>query len=708
MNSRSAFKLMVATATFFTAGGSLLALDVPSSADAYVRSGSFQNSNFGTATSLAIKKSASPTDDFNREIYLKFDLSEVTSIRSAKLQLHGSSSTPEIVAVDLYSAATTSWSEGGITWANRPATGPIMWSTLAVQNAPAWHTWDITRYLQGEKTMGRNVVTLVLRASVASTTGNIGFNSREASSNRPKLVITEAFPWMYHEAEDGTLENGATIQASTSWGDVAFEARGRKAALLNAQNEGVRWTAKKAADRATVRYSIPDGQTGTLQLFVNSESQPRAEFALNSLRMRETKTNGDGPSSDIVRYYDDVMMPVGTIAKNDVVRVRKKEANSVAIHLDFLELEDAPNTAPGKPDSSWVAVALNTGDDRQAIVDAIATANSGSKKVWIPAGSYTIAAPPSGDIAIPVPGGITIKGAGIWHTTLTKNFGGTNKRVFQLTGNNVTLQDFKCIDTITTLSGNSQNVVVRPNDNTSGHVVERIWAEYASLFLGFNVSNVTVRDNRIRNAYKDTIHFAKNSTNNLVERNAIRNAGDDNVAFIAYDQDGMADNLAQYNVAECAYWGRGLSIGGGDGNILRYNLANDCSRAGLLVTVENFNTQITHFCTNFAVERNVVVRCGNAITGSGHPTTGAVSVFGHVNEEMQGKVDYNLILGSAHHALRADGYVGDAGTSNVVYARYNGIEQPAAGNRVHTALLTDNTVSPPGQPNFVASSNHDL
>ncbi|HYD82653.1 MAG TPA: DNRLRE domain-containing protein, partial [Opitutus sp.] len=64
-------------------------------ADAYVRSGVNQPINYGNATTLEIKKSANPADDFNREIYLKFDLSGVTSIRTAKLRLYGSAGSPE-------------------------------------------------------------------------------------------------------------------------------------------------------------------------------------------------------------------------------------------------------------------------------------------------------------------------------------------------------------------------------------------------------------------------------------------------------------------------------------------------------------------------------------------------------------------------------------------------------------------------------------
>lgn len=666
-------------------------------ADAYVRSGTNQNTNYGSDTTLVLKKSASPTDDFNREVYLKFDLTTVTSVRTAKLRLYGSSTAPEIVTTDLYSSSNTAWTEAGITWANKPAPGPVMWSTLALQNAPAWHEWDITNFLQGEKVLGRNTVTLVLKNSVASTTGTIAFNSRNHASNKPELVIEQAFPWTYYEAEAGTRHASATLDTGTVWGDIAYEARGKKTVTLDATGEYVQWTNVVAATHATVRYSIADGSTGTLALYVNGTK--KSDLALTSTRMRETKT-GVIPVGGIVRLYDDVMVAVpGGIPANATVKLQKDVAGSTAYVIDFLEVETAP-AAGIKPDNTWVSVATGTGDDRAAIVAAISTANSGSKKVWIPAGNFTIelAGGPS-DGGITVPAGITIRGAGLWHTNLTKNYGGSNRRIFTLTGNNVTLQDFKAIDTITTLENNGQNVVVRANDSTSGHVIERIWGEYASLFLGFHVSNCIVRNNRIRNAYKDTIHFARNSTGNLAEKNCVRNAGDDNVAFIAYENTGMANNTAQYNVAECGYWGRGITNGGGTGNILRWNLVNDCAKAGIFCQTETYSGQTSQFLTNWVVENNVVARCGNQRT---HGSSGAISIYASVDCPINGRMEENLILAPPYHGARLEGYIGDAGTSDIVYFRYNAIEAPAtAGYSRISQVLQPNT-------NLVATPNTDL
>src|SRR6185369_13052891 len=107
----------------------------------------------------------------NRLTYLKFDLTSVTTINSAKLQLFGqlSNSVQNNIGVAVYGADDTTWSETGITWNNKPAitTGPL--ATTTILNAtPGLYTWDLTTYLRAQKAAGHNSVTLVLKATSTS------------------------------------------------------------------------------------------------------------------------------------------------------------------------------------------------------------------------------------------------------------------------------------------------------------------------------------------------------------------------------------------------------------------------------------------------------------------------------------------------------------------------------------------------------------
>jgi PKD repeat protein len=160
-------------------------------ADAYVRDGSANaNRNFGTSTSLTVRAGSSGS---NRWTYVKFDLSSVPTVSRAKLRLFGalSATTSTVVQTAAYPVANTTWSETGITWNNKPASGTTALSTVTMVNnstARRWYEWDVTAYLQQEKAAGRNVVTLVLK-NLASSSPYDAFNSKEAASSRPEVYL---------------------------------------------------------------------------------------------------------------------------------------------------------------------------------------------------------------------------------------------------------------------------------------------------------------------------------------------------------------------------------------------------------------------------------------------------------------------------------------------------------------------------------------
>lgn len=659
-------------------------------ADAHVRDGNlFRNLNFGRWPLLEVNQTSTSYAGLNREIYLKFDLSSVTSVRHATLRLYGAAYVNATITADAYSSVDTAWSETGIKWTTKPAVGPAPWDAISLQPQAGWHEWDLSQYLMGEKTMGRDSVTIVLRSATPAGLGLTGFLSRESPANQPELVIEEAYPWTYYEAERGSWHSEAALETATLWGETAYEARGKQAVALDAPGEYVEWAQVRAATHAIVRYSVPDLAAGTLALYVDGVKA--ADLALSSVMMRETKTGVAPPNGGIVKLYDDVLAAVpGGIPAGATVRLQKDVDDGVPVVIDFLELDTAPPPLI-KPDDTWVEVAQDTGNDRAAFNAAISAANAGSKKVWIPAGHYVLENA-GGNAGINVPAGLTIRGAGMWHTSILMNYAGNNRRVFTFMGDGVTASDFKVIGTLTTLSNNGQVVVFRM-DSFAGHTIERVWAEYVSLSLGFSATNCLVRDNRVRNTFKDAIHFARDSVGNVIERNFIRNAGDDNVALVSYENTGMADNLVQYNVGECGWWGRCFTNIGGNGNIIRNNLANNCVRAGVACMIESFSGQQTQFNLNWVVEDNVIVRCGDQIS---NPVTGSLAIYAAQDYPMSGRMEGNVVLAPPFHAARITGFVGDPDTEHVVYYRHNRVEAPLGGptylRKVTTQLNANSNV----------------
>jgi hypothetical protein len=160
-------------------------------ADAYVRDGSTNaGKNFGGLSTLEVKKS---TTGFNRTSYLRFDLSSIASIGSAKLRLWGRLDNADVknVVVEVDAVDSTTWGESTINWNNKPAIGAKQGQFTVIDTTSRWYEIDLTSFLKAQKAAGKKLISLALRRTT-TTTPNAIFNSNEATSNRPELRITAA------------------------------------------------------------------------------------------------------------------------------------------------------------------------------------------------------------------------------------------------------------------------------------------------------------------------------------------------------------------------------------------------------------------------------------------------------------------------------------------------------------------------------------
>jgi hypothetical protein len=157
--------------------------------DGYARDGSYANTNFGSATQLQLKQDAA---GYARESFLRFDLTSLAAITSAKLRLFGrmdNGVTPS-VGFNVYAASPTkAWNESTLTWNNRPtAASSTMIAKATVSGTTGkWYELDLTAFLKQQLAAGATSVTLVLKAAGPSN-GPIVFDSDEGA-NRPELVI---------------------------------------------------------------------------------------------------------------------------------------------------------------------------------------------------------------------------------------------------------------------------------------------------------------------------------------------------------------------------------------------------------------------------------------------------------------------------------------------------------------------------------------
>jgi hypothetical protein len=146
-------------------------------ADSYVRSDQVTN-NFGAATTLTGR--TSPEIDS----YLKFSVAGVTQQPGkATLRLWAETTGPN--AMKIYPVADTSWTEGGLTFTNKPAFGPLL-ATSGASTSGQWLEIDVTSAVAGNGTLG-------LGFGSVSTPGK-NFASREDSAHAPQLVIQNPPP----------------------------------------------------------------------------------------------------------------------------------------------------------------------------------------------------------------------------------------------------------------------------------------------------------------------------------------------------------------------------------------------------------------------------------------------------------------------------------------------------------------------------------
>ena len=157
------------------------------SEDAYLRNGTHQNSNYGTATPLEVKNGAT---DFNRRALLKFNLGTLTgTVVQARLRIYVSArENNATIPLTVAQVANDAWREyeaPGVTWSNQPATGATL-ATHAGISANGWTEFDVTGFV-GTEIAGDRVVSFKL-FDTSAVDRFLQLHSREGA-NKPQLVI---------------------------------------------------------------------------------------------------------------------------------------------------------------------------------------------------------------------------------------------------------------------------------------------------------------------------------------------------------------------------------------------------------------------------------------------------------------------------------------------------------------------------------------
>lgn len=188
-------------------GGVLTTQSLTATADAQVQGGTSANTNFGSDTSMRVKKYS--LVDSDRISYIKFDLNSLgrTSIKQAIVNVYGRNAIDtENFAFHVYGITDDSWSESAITWNNSPnhdlsgakANGvgvtafPLGVLTVGGTNGNA--RLNVTDFIN-EQLAGNKIVSLMLvreykyDTDTADNARHALLNTRQATTNKPLLEI---------------------------------------------------------------------------------------------------------------------------------------------------------------------------------------------------------------------------------------------------------------------------------------------------------------------------------------------------------------------------------------------------------------------------------------------------------------------------------------------------------------------------------------
>ena len=376
-----------------------------------------------------------------------------------------------------------------------------------------------------------------VRTVVATDANELPVKQANNTSDKPFFVGRGAnMPYDMYEAEDGTTGGGASVVGpNRTVGDLAGEASGRKAVTLNATGAYVQWTTKASTNTLVARFSIPDGTTSSIDVFVdgtlNKTLPLTSKYAWLYGNETQPQNSGTGPR----HIYDEAnIMLAGTVPAGSTIKLQKSSGNPGAIAIDFINLEQVaavPNPDPAK-------YVVPAGFDQQAVQNAFQAAQQDTSKtgVYLPAGDYQTTS------KFQVGGrALQVVGAGPWFTRFfTPQSGQTETDAgfsVQSTANGSTFKNFAFFGNYTIRQDGPGKVFDLAN--VSNITLDNIWAEHTVCFYwGANTDNMVIKNIRIRDTFADGVNMTNGSTGNLVDNSDARATGDDSFRAVLGDRRG--------------------------------------------------------------------------------------------------------------------------------------------------------------------------
>ena len=467
------------------------------------------------------------------------------------------------------------------------------------------------------------------------TSANVLTNASE-DQGQGKEYSTDGYgakmPYTTHEAENATVENGATVQQSTDMESTAVEATNQTYVELPKKDAAVTFNVTEPANALNVRYTIPDGASGQLDVQVNGSSVGNLDLSSHSAWQylkgdHEYDQAIDGSSARFRFDETRLLLKDIQLKSGDKISLVKKKDDNVPYGIDFIELEQAPApVAQGENSISIVdkgASANDDSDDTAALLAAVEEAKASGKSVYIPEGRFNF------DKQVNIEAdNLKISGAGVWHTQLhftsDKRYGGGI--VFGHNSNGIELSNLYMDSNLT--SRYNEDAQYKAISGTLGKdsKIHDIWVQHFEVGMWIGdydqtgnmkyTDGLVVENARIRNNLADGINFAQGTKKSTVKNSNIRGNGDDGLAIWSSISDGTnaaaeENNKFLNNTIESGWRAAGIGIFGGKGHEISGNLIKDVfAGAGIRVNTvfagHNFNLNDS----GIKIHDNTILRSG--------------------------------------------------------------------------------------------------
>ena len=494
---------------------------------------------------------------------------------------------------------------------------------------------QVTTVQAAEQTPTINQLVEASNPQTQETSANVLTNATD-DQTQDKEYSTDTYgakmPYTTHEAENATVENGATIQQSTDMESTAVEATNQTFVELPKKDAAVTFNVTEPANALNVRYTIPDGASGQLDVQVNGSSVGNLDLSSHSAWQylkgdHEYDQAIDGSSARFRFDETRLLLKDIQLKSGDKISLVKKKDDNVPYGIDFIELEQAPAPVAQSENSISIvdkgASANDDSDDTAALLAAVEEAKASGKSVYIPEGRFNF------DKQVNIEAdNLKISGAGVWHTQLhftsDKRYGGGI--VFGHNSNGIELSNLYMDSNLT--SRYNEDAQYKAISGTLGKdsKIHDIWVQHFEVGMWIGdydqtgnmkyTDGLVVENARIRNNLADGINFAQGTKNSTVKNSNIRGNGDDGLAIWSSISDGTnaaaeENNKFLNNTIESGWRAAGIGIFGGKGHEISGNLIKDVfAGAGIRVNTVFAGHNFDLNDSGIKIHDNTILRSG--------------------------------------------------------------------------------------------------